>query len=166
MRHKAISLIFLLATVILHAQVMPVSIDALDWDAGSSVMWRWTNGRISNLSIGDYLPCRLTLAADPFSAEVTIRPIKKLRNDRVEAGLALVRRRNRSVRDAWRLTLVDHRQRKVELTLIRNGQNCTISTQIETGRQFQWEYGRKYRLRLRGTSQSGFPPCRAAQYPG
>lgn len=128
---------------------MSLPVNALDWDAGSSVMWRWTNGRISNLSFGDYLPCRITPAADPFTAEVTIRPMKKLGKDRVEAGLALVRRRNRSVRDAWRLTLVDHRQKKVELTLIRNGQNCTIPTQIETGKLFQWEYGREYRLRLR-----------------
>lgn len=146
---KAISLFFLLTVAVLHAEIVPISIGALDWDAGSSVMWRWANGRINNLSFGGYLPSRITPAADPFSAEVTIRPTKKLGKDRVEAGLALVRRRDRSVRDAWRLTLVDHGQRKAELTLIRNGQNCTIPTQIETGRQFQWEYGREYRLRLR-----------------
>ena len=172
---KAISLSLLLTAVVLHAEVSPISPDALDWDAGSSVMWRWANGRISNLSFGDYLPCRITPAADPFTAEVTIRPMKKLGNDRVEAGLALVRRSNRSVRDAWRLTLVDHRQRKVELTLIRNGRAYSIPVQFETGRQFQWKYGREYRLRLRSDhgratgevlTPQGEALCRLAAAPG
>lgn len=149
MRFKAFFLIFFLATAILHAQVMPVPIDALDWDAGSSIMWRWVNGRICNLSSGGYLPCRLTPAKDPFTAEVMIRPIKKLRNGRVEAGLALVRRHNRKVFDAWRLTLIDHRQKETELALIQNNKTCSINVKFETGKQFQWEYGKEYRLRLR-----------------
>lgn len=149
MKQQIFIFCLLFAARLCGGNTMSLPVNALDWDAGSSVMWRWANGRICNLSSGDYLPCRITPAADPFTAEVTIRPMKKLGKDRVEAGLALVRRRNRSVRDTWRLTLVDHRLRKVELTLIRNGQNCTIPTQIETGKLFQWEYGREYRLRLR-----------------
>ena len=149
MKQQIFIFCLLFAARLCGGNTMSLPVNALDWDAGSSVMWRWANGRICNLSSGDYLPCRITPAADPFTAEVTIRPMKKLGKDRVEAGLALVRRRNRSVRDTWRLTLVDHRLRTVELTLIRNGQNCTSPTQIETGKLFQWEYGREYRLRLR-----------------
>lgn len=137
----------MLALTFSSAAMQTVSFDALDWDVSNVVYWRWIGNSLHNLSGGGYVSSHTIETPQPFSARIVLTPEQKLNNGSAEASLVL---RSKDNKQNWHLTFVDTgKQRTVQLFFRNNRKSEKLSSNFESGKNFQWEYGKTYLLTLR-----------------
>ena len=127
----------MLALTFSSAAMQTVSFDALDWDVSNVVYWRWIGNSLHNLSGGGYVSSHTIETPQPFSARIVLTPEQKLNNGSAEASLVL---RSKDNKQNWHLTFVDTgKQRTVQLFFRNNRKSEKLSSNFESGKNFQWE---------------------------